>query len=90
MADPDKSKTMSMISFYSFPPSGIDDPEEFALSLRKKWKVGRSLMEKILLRFQSVSLIQHYSEPNLIFALPNSLSKLWDECMLQKKVSTRR
>ena len=45
MADPEKSETMSMISFYSFPPSGIDDPEEFALSLRKKWKVCRSLME---------------------------------------------
>ena len=38
MADPKQSPTMSMISFYSFPPSGIEDPEEFARSLRRIWK----------------------------------------------------
>jgi len=38
MADPLESPTMTMLSFYSFPPEGIQDPEDFAMSLRKKWK----------------------------------------------------
>lgn len=43
MPDPEDSPTISMISFYSFPPSGIEDPEEFALSLRKIWKPFQAL-----------------------------------------------
>ena len=34
-----ESKSMTMLLFYSFPPNGgIEDPEDFALILRKKWK----------------------------------------------------
>ena len=43
MADPSKSSSMSMISFYSFPPAGIEDPEEFALRLRQAWKPFEAL-----------------------------------------------
>ena len=32
-----------MISFYAFPPSGIDDPEDFAFDLKKKWKPFQAL-----------------------------------------------
>ena len=38
MADPKDSKEFSMISFYSFPPEGVKDPEVFRLFLRKMWK----------------------------------------------------
>ncbi|CAB9527012.1 UPF0176 protein YceA [Seminavis robusta] len=38
MANPAASETMTMLSFYSFPPSGIEDPEDFAMQLRRKWK----------------------------------------------------
>lgn len=38
MADPEQSETMTMLSFYSFPPQGIDDPEAFAFDIKKKWK----------------------------------------------------
>eukprot|EP00977_Amphora_coffeiformis_P009230 scaffold2102_cov161-Amphora_coffeaeformis.AAC.14 len=38
MADPTSSPTMTMLSFYSFPPEGLLDPEEFAVKLRKSWK----------------------------------------------------
>jgi len=34
----EKSKGWSMISFYSFPPGGIRDPETFAENLRRVWK----------------------------------------------------
>ena len=37
MADPSQSESMTMLSFYAFPPSGIDDPDEFAALLRKLW-----------------------------------------------------
>lgn len=43
MADPSQSPTMTMLSFYSFPPSGIDDPEEFAFRLKKQWKPFQAL-----------------------------------------------
>lgn len=43
MADPAESPTISMVSFYSFPPLGIHDPEEFAQNLRKKWKPFEAL-----------------------------------------------
>ena len=43
MADPSKSPTMTMLSFYSFPPSGIEDPEDFAMYLRRKWKPFEAL-----------------------------------------------
>jgi len=38
MENPEETETMTMLSFYSFPPGGVKDPEEFALSLRKGWK----------------------------------------------------
>ena len=38
MADPATSPTMTMLSFYSFPPEGIADPKAFAMKLRKSWK----------------------------------------------------
>jgi len=38
MANPKETETMTMLSFYSFPPGGVRDPEEFALFLRKVWK----------------------------------------------------
>ena len=43
MEDPLNSPTMTMLSFYSFPPSGIEDPEEFAKELRRKWKPFEAL-----------------------------------------------
>lgn len=43
MADPNTSTTMTMLSFYSFPPEGIVDPEEFAEKLRKSWKAFGAL-----------------------------------------------
>ncbi|CAJ1949761.1 unnamed protein product [Cylindrotheca closterium] len=38
MADPKQSETMTMLSFYAFPPQGIEDPEAFAFDIKKKWK----------------------------------------------------
>ena len=43
MKDPSTTPTMTMISFYAFPPQGIPDPEEFAVDLRKKWKPFQAL-----------------------------------------------
>jgi len=38
MANPKETETMTMLSFYSFPPGGVKDPEKFAILLRKVWK----------------------------------------------------
>jgi len=38
MANPKETETMTMLSFYSFPPKGVQDPEKFATFLRKVWK----------------------------------------------------
>jgi predicted sulfurtransferase len=43
MADPSTSETMTMLSFYAFPPSGIEDPEAFAFDMKKKWKPFHAL-----------------------------------------------
>ncbi|KAG7370094.1 rhodanese domain containing protein [Nitzschia inconspicua] len=43
MANPNDSATMTMLSFYAFPPSGIDDPETFATDLKRKWKPFQAL-----------------------------------------------
>lgn len=43
MADPKETKTMTMLSFYSFPPGGIEDAEDFGTMLRKVWKVFGAL-----------------------------------------------
>ena len=43
MSDPTGSPTMTMLSFYAFPPGGIPDPEDFATQLRKAWKPFRAL-----------------------------------------------
>ena len=38
MADPSETTSMTMLSFYAFPPGeGIVDPEQFATDLRKQW-----------------------------------------------------
>ncbi|GKY98758.1 hypothetical protein MPSEU_000832100 [Mayamaea pseudoterrestris] len=38
LPDPSASPTMTMLSFYSFPPTGIHNPEEFARLLKSLWK----------------------------------------------------
>ncbi|GMI13282.1 hypothetical protein TrVE_jg12588 [Triparma verrucosa] len=38
MPDPTTSEHMTMLSFYSFPPSQIQDVDEFCLNLRRAWK----------------------------------------------------
>ena len=38
MEDPQATPAMTMLSFYAFPPNGIHDADNFALSLRKQWK----------------------------------------------------
>jgi predicted sulfurtransferase/predicted O-methyltransferase YrrM len=43
MPDPSATETMTMLSFYAFPPQGIEDPEAFAFDLRKKWKPFQAL-----------------------------------------------
>jgi predicted sulfurtransferase len=43
MVDPNETDSMTMISFYAFPPSGIEDPEAFAFDLKKKWKPFNAL-----------------------------------------------
>lgn len=43
MPDPTESESMTMLSFYAFPPSGIVDPEVFALDLKRKWKPFQAL-----------------------------------------------
>jgi UPF0176 protein len=43
MPDPNQSKSMTMLSFYAFPPEGIADPEDFAQTLRKLWKPFHAL-----------------------------------------------
>ena len=43
MQDPNESETMTMLSFYAFPPKGIDDPEAFAFDMKKKWKPFQAL-----------------------------------------------
>ena len=43
MSNPGESESMTMLSFYAFPPSGVADPEEFALDLKRKWKPFQAL-----------------------------------------------
>ena len=43
MPDPAASPTMTMLSFYAFPPGGIENPEEFSVFLRKTWKPFQAL-----------------------------------------------
>eukprot|EP00536_Pseudo-nitzschia_multiseries_P010929 jgi/Psemu1/319960/estExt_fgenesh1_pm.C_3510005 len=43
MPDPAESESMTMLSFYAFPPSGIEDPEDFAFGLKVKWKPFKAL-----------------------------------------------
>jgi predicted sulfurtransferase len=43
MTDPNNSETMTMLSFYAFPPTGIDDAESFAMDLKRKWKPFQAL-----------------------------------------------
>ncbi len=38
MPDPSTSESMTMLSFYAFPPSGISSPIEFAGTLKKLWR----------------------------------------------------
>ena len=43
MSDPNESTHMSMLSFYSFPADGIEDPNEYSVTLRKLWKPFHAL-----------------------------------------------
>ena len=43
MLDPKATTHMTMLSFYSFPPSGIEDPDKFAAMIRKAWKPFNAL-----------------------------------------------
>lgn len=43
MPSPVDSESMTMLSFYAFPPSGIANPEAFALDLKGKWKPFQAL-----------------------------------------------
>jgi predicted sulfurtransferase len=43
MPDPVDSPSMTMLSFYAFPPATILDVEEFAFNLRKIWKPFQAL-----------------------------------------------
>jgi predicted sulfurtransferase/predicted O-methyltransferase YrrM len=43
MTNPADSPTMTMLSFYSFPPTGVADPDAFAEHLRKAWKLFEAL-----------------------------------------------
>lgn len=43
MANPDDTESMTMLSFYAFPPDTIQFPDEFALQLRNKWKPFHAL-----------------------------------------------
>lgn len=43
MPNPSESESITMLSFYAFPPSGVADPEEFALDLKRKWKPFQAL-----------------------------------------------
>jgi UPF0176 acylphosphatase like domain len=43
MQDPRNSSTLTMLSFYAFPPMGIPDPDAFALQLRKRFKPFHAL-----------------------------------------------
>lgn len=43
MKDPSQSESMTMLSFYAFPPQGIADPDDFAQTLRKLWKPFQAL-----------------------------------------------
>jgi len=43
MPDPAESESMTMLSFYAFPPSGIADVEDFALNLKRLWKPFQAL-----------------------------------------------
>lgn len=38
LPNPAESETITMLSFYAFPPGGIDDPDAVAYDLEKKWK----------------------------------------------------
>ena len=38
MPNPKETEAMTMLSFYSFPPGGIPDPEDFILFLKKVWE----------------------------------------------------
>ena len=44
MADPEETESMTMLSFYAFPPSpGIEDPERFAADLKRLWRPFQAL-----------------------------------------------
>ena len=43
MPDPGTSPTITMLSFYSFPPSGIANPDDFARRLTSLWKPFQAL-----------------------------------------------
>jgi hypothetical protein len=72
MPDPIDTETMTMLSFYSFPPNGIDDVEEFGMMLRKVWKVFGAL-GRVYVAHEGV---------NAQMALPtNVIDHFWECCL---------
>jgi predicted sulfurtransferase/predicted O-methyltransferase YrrM len=71
LPDPSKSETITMLSFYAFPPGGIDDPYTVAFDLEKKWKP-----------FQALGRVYVAQEGiNAQMSVPsNVLDKFWECC----------
>ena len=77
MPDPIDTETMTMLSFYSFPPNGIDDVEEFGMMLRKVWKVFGAL-GRVYVAHEGV---------NAQMALPtNVIDHFWECCLAIKEL----
>lgn len=71
MPDPADSPTMTMLSFYAFPPSCVADPEAFAVQLRKLWKPFAAL-GRVYVAQEGV---------NAQMSVPtNVLDQFWESC----------
>jgi UPF0176 protein len=55
LPDPAESSHMTMLSFYAFPASGIDDPEAFAKHLRKTWETPFQAVGRIYVANEGVN-----------------------------------
>lgn len=76
MEDPTVTESMTMLSFYAFPPpvkgmsEGIEDPEDFALLLRKLWKPF-SVLGRVYIAGEGV---------NAQMAVPTNVLSTFMEC----------
>jgi hypothetical protein len=72
MPDPTQSESMTMLSFYAFPPEGIVDPEEFATRLKKTyWKPFGNVVGRIYVATEGV---------NAQMAVPTNVMDHFMEC----------